>query len=87
MTQLNFTSAEALRDFYLSQNYFAIYYCITESADVDIEHFNLLKSGHTPDVYCYNSEILDLHDDRALDVLRHFLQTGQTVIYPSRFFI
>ena len=87
MKKLTFKTAEQLRDFYLEQGYFAIYDCITEYGDIIIDHYSLLQSGEgvTPD--CYANKIIDLLDERALDILERFLKCGNVKIHPSIFSI
>lgn len=85
MEKLNFSSAAALRQFYLEHGYFAIYDCTTEIGDLEITHYSLLKSGETISPECLATGIMNLEDDSVLNLLDRFLKTGTVRIHPSIF--
>lgn len=85
MEKLSFKTPEELREFYLSQGFFAIYYCTSEAGEMEIEHFGLLKSGDTISNECFGSHILSLMDEHVLQILSKFLHTAQIVVHPRIF--
>jgi hypothetical protein len=87
MNHLNFDSEEQLKQFYLQQGYFALHYCDTIPGEVEVDHYNLLKSGEQTALDCLSSNIISLNDEMALVIMRRFLHTGQVIIHPRHFTI
>ena len=87
METLKFKDEFELRDFYLQQGYVAIHYCDTYPDEIEIDHYNLLKSGEHIDSICYGRDFISLNDEIALNIIKRFLYTGQTIIHPKHFSI
>jgi hypothetical protein len=87
MERLQFNTGDELRNFYLTQGYFALYDCSTEYGELEIEHYSLLKSGEDVSDGCEAHHIINLQDKSVLVILERFLKTGSVRIHPNNFTI
>lgn len=87
MTRLRFQSGQELREFLANQGYFAIFYCDTECADLEIDHFGLLADGDPIPSYCTPDKLFHLNGEVAVQILDRYLKIGNVKIFPSTFSI
>ena len=76
---------KSLIDDLLEQGVIAITYCCTESADIEIEHYQLLECGQEADPDCIDFGKMPIISDGAKKVLSDFVNDKAVKLYPRRY--